>query len=70
MIAANVLALVFTIIFARVLGASGYGSLAVLLSAFIIMMVPGSPLQIAAAREISQDLAAGEPDAGAGCTGG
>ena len=65
-IAANVLALVFTIIFARVLGASGYGSLAVLLSAFIIMMVPGSALQIAAAREISQDLAAGEPDAGAG----
>jgi O-antigen/teichoic acid export membrane protein len=65
-IAANVLALIFTIIFARLLGASGYGSLAVLLSAFIIMMVPGSALQIAAAREISQDLAAGNPNVGAG----
>jgi O-antigen/teichoic acid export membrane protein len=65
-IAANVLALIFTIIFARMLGASGYGSLAVLLSAFIIMMVPGSALQIAAAREISQDLAAGNPNVGAG----
>lgn len=65
-IAANVLALVFTIIFARMLGASGYGSLAVLLSAFIIMMVPGSALQIAAARTVSHDLAAGAPNAGAG----
>jgi O-antigen/teichoic acid export membrane protein len=65
-IAANVLALVFTIIFARLLGASGYGSLAVLLSAFIIMMVPGSALQIAAAREVSHDLAADSPNAGAG----
>ena len=65
-IAANVLALVFTIIFARLLGAAGYGSLAVLLSAFIIMMVPGSALQIAAAREVSHELAAGEPNAGAG----
>jgi O-antigen/teichoic acid export membrane protein len=65
-IAANVLALVFTIIFARLLGAAGYGSLAVLLSAFIILMVPGSALQIAAAREVSHELAAGEPDAGAG----
>jgi O-antigen/teichoic acid export membrane protein len=65
-IAANVLALGFTVIFARVLGASGYGSLAVLLSAFIIMMVPGSALQIAAAREVSGDLAAHNADAGAG----
>jgi O-antigen/teichoic acid export membrane protein len=64
-IAANVLALGFTVIFARVLGASGYGSLAVLLSAFIIMMVPGSALQIAAAREVSGDLAAHNADAGA-----
>jgi O-antigen/teichoic acid export membrane protein len=65
-IAANVLALIFTVIFARVLGASGYGSLAVLLSAFIILMVPGSALQIAAAREVSRDVAAGDPNAGAG----
>lgn len=65
-IVANVLALVFTIVFARILGASGYGSLAVLLSAYIIMMVPGSALQIAAAREVSHDLAAGSAVPGAG----
>ena len=35
------------------LGADDYGSLAALLSAFIILMVPGSALQIAVAREIS-----------------
>jgi glycosyltransferase involved in cell wall biosynthesis/O-antigen/teichoic acid export membrane protein len=65
-IAANVLALAFTIAFARVLGASGYGSLAALVSAFIILMVPGSALQIAAAREVSRAVAAGDPRAGAG----
>lgn len=65
-IIANVLALVFTIVFARVLGASGYGSLAVLLSAYIIMMVPGSALQIAAARQVSHDLAVGSAVPGAG----
>ena len=66
MIVSNVLALGFTVVFARVLGASGYGDLAVLLSSFIIMMVPGSALQIAAAREISHDIAEGDPNAGAG----
>jgi O-antigen/teichoic acid export membrane protein len=65
-IAVNVLALGFTIIFARKLGASGYGSLAVLISAFIILMVPGTALQIAAAREVSHDIAAGSPSAGSG----
>jgi O-antigen/teichoic acid export membrane protein len=65
-IAVNVIALGFTIVFARLLGASDYGSLAVLLSAFIILMVPGSALQIAAAREVSRDLAAGSPRPGAG----
>jgi O-antigen/teichoic acid export membrane protein len=65
-IVSNVLALAFTVIFARVLGASGYGSLAVLISAFIILMVPGSALQIAAARTVSRDLAAGSTRAGAG----
>jgi O-antigen/teichoic acid export membrane protein len=53
-IAANVIALVITIVFARLLGASGYGSLAALISAFIILMVPGSALQIAVAREVSR----------------
>ena len=65
-IASNVIALAFTIVFARVLGASGYGSLAALVSAFIILMVPGSALQIAAAREVSRAVAAGDPRAGAG----
>jgi len=66
MIATNLIALVFTIVFARVLGASGYGSLAALVSAFIILMVPGSALQIATAREVSRAVAIGSADAGAG----
>lgn len=66
MIVTNLLALGFTIVFARILGDSGYGDLAVLLSSFIIMMVPGSALQVAAAREVSHDLAEGNPNAGAG----
>ena len=49
-IATNTIALLFTVVFARVLGASDYGSLAALVSAFIILMVPGSALQIAVAR--------------------
>jgi O-antigen/teichoic acid export membrane protein len=65
-IAQNVLGLVFTIVFARLLGASGYGSLAVLISAYIILMVPGSALQIAVAREVSSELAAGSAKAGEG----
>ena len=68
-IAQNVLALVFTIIFARLLGATGYGSLAVLVSAYIILMVPGSALQIAVARELSGERAAGVPNVGAGVRG-
>jgi O-antigen/teichoic acid export membrane protein len=66
MIVTNVLALGFTIVFARLLGDDGYGDLAVLISSFIIMMVPGSALQVAAAREVSHDLAEGNPNAGAG----
>lgn len=65
-ITSNVIALAFTVIFARVLGAAGYGSLAVLVSAFIILMVPGSALQIAVAREVSRALAGHGTDAGAG----
>jgi O-antigen/teichoic acid export membrane protein len=62
----NLLGLVFTIVFARLLGASGYGSLAVLVSAYIILMVPGSALQIAVAREVGGDVGAGNEHAGAG----
>jgi O-antigen/teichoic acid export membrane protein len=66
MIASNVLGLVFTVVFARILGASGYGSLAALVSAWIILMVPGSALQIAVAREVSRASAGRSADAGAG----
>ena len=69
MIAANVISLGFTIVFARILGASGYGSLAALISAFIILMVPGSALQIAVAREVSRAVAGGSADAGAAVRG-
>ncbi len=62
--AMNVLALAFTVVFARALGAAGYGSLAVLVSAFIILMVLGSALQIATAREVSHAIADGEHDPG------
>ena len=48
------------------LGASDYGSLAALLSAFIILMVPGSALQIAVARDVSTAAASGDANAGAG----
>jgi O-antigen/teichoic acid export membrane protein len=68
-IAQNVLALIFTIIFARILGATGYGSLAVLVSAYIILMVPGSALQIAVARELSGERASGVANVGAGVRG-
>ena len=64
-IAANVIALVFTVVFARMLGATGYGSLAALMSAFIILMVPGSALQIAVAREVCR-ARRGRPRAGGG----
>ena len=67
-IASNAIALAFTIVFARVFGASGYGSLAALVSAFIILMVPGSALQIAVAREISSAEAANDPRAGGAVT--
>ena len=64
-IVSNVLALAFTVVFARILG-SDYGSLAALVSAFIILMVPGQALQTTVAREVSAELAAGDPAAGAG----
>src|SRR3982750_2407022 len=61
----NVVALVFTLVFTRVLGQEGYGSLAALLSTFLILTVPGYALQTTVAREISASVAAGDPDAGA-----
>jgi O-antigen/teichoic acid export membrane protein len=48
---ANLVAVVFTVIFTRLLGTDGYGSLAALLNLSVILFVPGSALQVAAARE-------------------
>lgn len=50
-LAANGIAVVFTVVFARLLGAEGYGSLAAVVSTFLILSVPGSALQVATARE-------------------
>jgi O-antigen/teichoic acid export membrane protein len=49
--AANLVQVVFTVIFTRMLGADGYGSLAALLNVTVILFVPGAALQVAAARE-------------------
>src|SRR4051794_33963507 len=49
----NALAVLFTVIFARLLGAEDYGSLAAIISTFVILMVPGSALQVAVAREVA-----------------
>lgn len=48
---ANAIQLVFTIAFTRILGVTDYSSLAVLVSAFLILLVAGSAVQVAAARE-------------------
>jgi hypothetical protein len=48
--AANVIGVVFTVVFTRVLGTDGYGSLAALINGTVILFVPGSALQVAAAR--------------------
>jgi O-antigen/teichoic acid export membrane protein len=50
-LASNAIALIFTVLFARILGAADYGSLAALISTFLIIAVPGSALQVAVARE-------------------
>jgi O-antigen/teichoic acid export membrane protein len=67
--AANVIALAYTIVFARVLHSSGYGSLAALVSFFLILSVPGSALQMTVAREVSQSVADGERYPAAGVWG-
>ncbi|MBA2506725.1 MAG: glycosyltransferase, partial [Thermoleophilaceae bacterium] len=57
---ANFLALAFTIVFARLLGAADYGSLAALLSFFLILSVPGLGMQVLVAREVSTRVAMGD----------
>jgi O-antigen/teichoic acid export membrane protein len=63
---ANAVALAFVVVFARILGDDGYGSLGSLLSLFLILYVPGQALQVAVAREVSAQVARGDPDPGAG----
>jgi glycosyltransferase involved in cell wall biosynthesis/O-antigen/teichoic acid export membrane protein len=50
-LAANALAIVFTVLFTRLLGVGDYGSLGALLSTFTILAVAGTALQVAVARE-------------------
>jgi glycosyltransferase involved in cell wall biosynthesis/O-antigen/teichoic acid export membrane protein len=66
LMASNFIALVFTIVFARLLGASGYGSLGALIAAFTILVVPGSALQATVAREVSAAAAEGRVNPAAG----
>jgi len=54
-LANNAIQLLFTVLFTRILGASGYGSLAALISAFLILLVAGQSVQVAAAREVALD---------------
>ena len=48
---ANLVAVVFTVVFTRLLGADDYGSLAALLNLSVILLVPGSALQVVVVRE-------------------
>jgi glycosyltransferase involved in cell wall biosynthesis/O-antigen/teichoic acid export membrane protein len=52
-LANNALQLIFTVVFTRLLGADDYGSLAALVSAFLILLVGGQSVQAAAAREMT-----------------
>src|SRR4051812_49664825 len=67
---ANVVGLAFTLVFTRLLGQSGYGSLGALISTFLILTVAGYALQTTVAREVSGSIAAGDPHAGRGGRGG
>src|SRR4051794_15273670 len=63
---ANVVSLAFTLVFTRVLGQSGYGSLGALVSTFLLLTVAGYALQTTVAREVSAAIAAGDPTPGRG----
>ena len=54
--AANVISLAFTVVFARVLGENGYGSLIALVAAFLVLAIPGQAVQVAVAREVSREV--------------
>jgi O-antigen/teichoic acid export membrane protein len=52
----GLLALAFTIALARLLGPDGYGSLAALVSVFLVGSIAGSALQVSIARSVSAEL--------------
>jgi glycosyltransferase involved in cell wall biosynthesis/O-antigen/teichoic acid export membrane protein len=52
-LAANAIQLVFTVVFTRQLGTTDYGALAALISAFVVLLVGGQAIQVAAAREVA-----------------
>src|SRR3954466_13872174 len=62
----NVVSLVFTLVFTRVLGQSGYGSLGALISTFLLLTVAGYALQTTVARGGRGAIGAGGPNAGRG----
>jgi len=64
-LAANGIAVVFTVVFARLLGREDYGALAALTSTFLIISVPGYALQVAAARETARGRTGLAEDLGA-----
>lgn len=47
----QLMAIAFTVVFTRILGTDGYGALAALINFSVILIVPGSALQVAAARQ-------------------
>src|SRR4051794_41961031 len=58
---ANVVGLAFTLVFTRLLGQSGYGSLGALVSTFLVLTVAGYALQTTVAGEGSAAVAGGDP---------
>jgi O-antigen/teichoic acid export membrane protein len=46
----QLMAVVFTVVFTRILGTGGYGALAALINLTVILLVPGTALQVVAAR--------------------
>jgi O-antigen/teichoic acid export membrane protein len=58
----NVTSLLFTIVFARLLGSVDYGVLAAVVSTFLILSVPGTAMQAAFAREIGGAAGRGDTE--------
>jgi hypothetical protein len=51
----NAIQLVFTVVFTRLLGQTDYGTLAALISAFLILLVAGQSVQLRGSREAALD---------------